>query len=94
MNYFDDKRIVVLGVSFDSVDELGAFAKKFNFNFRLLSDADRRVAVAFGACGDASARHPERVSFLIDERGVIERAYDRVDPRDHAARVLADLQQS
>jgi peroxiredoxin len=31
------------------------------------------------------------VSFLIDEQGAIERVYDQVDPRDHPARVLADV---
>jgi peroxiredoxin len=31
------------------------------------------------------------VSFLIDEHGVIEKVYDQVDPRDHPARVLADI---
>jgi peroxiredoxin len=28
---------------------------------------------------------------LIDEQGKVARVYDRVDPRDHPARVLADI---
>jgi len=27
---------------------------------------------------------------LIDAAGLVERVYDQVDPRDHAARVLID----
>ena len=67
------------------------FAKKNAFAFPLLSDVDRTVALAYGACRDPKARWANRVSFLIDERGQIARAYDRVDPRDHPASVLADL---
>ena len=57
----------------------------------LLSDADHAVAIAYGACPNADARYPDRVSFLIDEHGTIERVYDQVDPRDHPARVLANV---
>jgi peroxiredoxin len=31
------------------------------------------------------------MSFLIGADGRVERIYGRVDPRDHAARVLADV---
>lgn len=81
----------MVGVSFDSVEQNGAFARKYALGFPLLSDVERAVATAYGACDDLKASRPERVSFLIDEQGVIASVYDRVDPRDHAARVLADL---
>jgi thioredoxin-dependent peroxiredoxin len=73
------------------VEDNAAFARKFDFPFALLSDTDRAVALAYGACDKPGASRPERVSFLIDERGTIERVYPQVDPRDHAARVLADV---
>jgi peroxiredoxin Q/BCP len=88
--YFDENNIRVVGVSFDSVEDNAAFARRYEFGFQLLSDADHAVALAYGACA-VDARYPDRVSFLIDERGMIERVYDRVDPRDHPARVLADV---
>jgi peroxiredoxin Q/BCP len=90
-NYFDDANVKVLGVSFDSVEANAAFANKHNFGFPLLSDSDRAVALAYGACTDAKAAHADRVSFLIDEQGRIERVYEQVDPRNHAALVLADI---
>jgi thioredoxin-dependent peroxiredoxin len=73
------------------VEANAAFAKKNDFKFPLLSDGDRTVAIAYGACEDSKAAWPNRVSFLIDEQGQIARAYDRVDPRDHPASVLADI---
>jgi thioredoxin-dependent peroxiredoxin len=78
-------------VSFNSREENAAFARKNDFAFPILSDTNRAVAVAYGACDDVRARYAERVSFLIDEQGAVARIYDRVDPRDHPARVLADL---
>jgi thioredoxin-dependent peroxiredoxin len=90
-SYFDENNIRVVGVSFDSIEDNAAFARRYEFGFPLLSDADRTVAIAYGACAGTEARYPDRVSFLIDERGVIERVYDQVDPRDHPARVLADI---
>jgi len=89
--YFDQSAIEVIGISFDSVADNAAFGRKYDFGFRLLSDATHEIALAFGACAGLKARHPERISFLIDAGGRIERVYDKVDPRDHAAQVLAGL---
>ena len=89
--YYDDNGILIIGVSFDPVDRNAAFAHKFDFKFPLLSDVDRTIAMAYGACSDPKAQHAERVSFLIDEHGKIARVYDSVDPRDHPAKVLAEI---
>jgi peroxiredoxin Q/BCP len=89
--YYDDNGIEIVGVSFDPVDRNAAFAQKYDFKFPLLSDVDRKIALAYGACTEAKAQHAERISFLIDEHGIIARVYDRVDPRDHPARVLAEI---
>lgn len=89
--YFDDAAIQVLGISFDPIERNASFATKYGFQFPLLSDLDRGVALAYGACDSPKAHQPARVSFLIDAKGVVERVYDQVDPRDHAARVLAGI---
>jgi thioredoxin-dependent peroxiredoxin len=89
--YFDESNVLLLGVSFDSVEDNAAFAQKLVLDFPLLCDTSRVVALAYGACQDPKARYPERISVLIDEHGQIIRIYEHVDPRDHVARVLADL---
>jgi thioredoxin-dependent peroxiredoxin len=89
--YFDENNVVLLGVSFDSIEDNADFAQKLGLDFSLLCDTARVVAIAYGACQDAKARYPERISVLIDEQGQVMRVYGQVDPRDHAARVLADL---
>jgi peroxiredoxin Q/BCP len=89
--YFNEYNVIPLGVSFNSIEENAAFAKKETLPFCLLCDTDRSVSLAYGACDDPKAQYPERVSVLINEQGRVERLYQSVDPRDHAARVLADL---
>jgi thioredoxin-dependent peroxiredoxin len=90
-SYYDENNIRVVGISFDTPEDNAAFAEKHQFGFPLLSDSDHLVAIAYGACSGTDARYPDRVSFLIDEHGMIEKVYDHVDPRDHPARVLADV---
>jgi peroxiredoxin Q/BCP len=90
-SFFDESNIALIGASFDQVEDNAAFAQRLGLSFPLLCDSDRSVALAYGACQDLRARYPDRVSVLIDEQGRVMRVYDQVDPRDHAARVLADL---
>jgi peroxiredoxin Q/BCP len=90
-SYFDESNVILLGASFDSVEQNAAFAEKLGLDFPLLCDTDRTLALAYGACPDPKARYPERISVLIDEDGRVARIYEQVDPRDHAARVLVDL---
>ncbi len=90
-NYYEENGVVVLGVSFDSVEDNAAFANKFGFPFTLLCDTERKLGLAYGACDNPKATYAERISYVIDEQGKILRAYPQVDPRIHAAEVLADL---
>ncbi len=80
-----------MGISFDTVEDNAAFAKKFEFNFPLLCDTSRTAGVAYGACEDQTASSAKRISYLIDEQGRIEKAYPKVDTTKHPAEVLADL---
>ena len=46
---FTSAQCVVLGASFDTVEENRAFAEAEDFGFRLLSDVDRTVGRAYEA---------------------------------------------
>jgi peroxiredoxin Q/BCP len=83
--------VQVLGVSFDQVEDNGAFAEKFQFNFPLLCDTGRQLGVAYGAADDAQARSARRISYLIGKDGRIRKAWDKVDASTHPAQVLAEL---
>ncbi len=81
----------MLGASFNTVEENAAFAKKLGVRFPLLCDVGRKLGLAYGACSDPRAQYADRVSILIGRDGKIERVYSQVDPRDHPARILADV---
>jgi thioredoxin-dependent peroxiredoxin len=86
---------VILGASFDSVEENRRFAAEQQFGFRLVSDPDRSVGRSYGVArpsGDQYAAFARRLSYLIGPDGLIARSYDVADVKRHADDVLADLE--
>jgi peroxiredoxin Q/BCP len=83
--------VQVLGASFDTVEKNAKFAKKFEFNFPLLCDVDRRIGVAYGAAEDATAGSAKRISYLIGKDGRIRKAYPKVNAAAHPEEILKDL---
>lgn len=79
---------MILGVSFDTVEENSAFAEKFDFPYHLLCDVDRKIGLAYGACDDASAGYAKRISYLIGPDQRIKRVWLQVDPKSHPSEVL------
>lgn len=86
----------ILGISFDTPEENRAFAEKFGFPYRLLSDADREVGAAYETLREEGHPYravPRRLTYLIDPDGVIARSYAVKDVEVHPDEVLADLRQ-
>ncbi|MBE4619702.1 thioredoxin-dependent thiol peroxidase [Vibrio navarrensis] len=89
----DAHNVVVLGVSTDPVKRLGKFIERDNLNFTLLSDEDHQVAEQFGVWGlkkfmGKTYDGLHRISFLINEQGVIEQVFDKFKTKDHHEVVL------
>ncbi|MBI4142300.1 thioredoxin-dependent thiol peroxidase [Candidatus Uhrbacteria bacterium] len=92
---FSKRKLVVLGVSVDSVKSHAKFAKKYDLPFSLLADEGKAVVRAYGVWGKKKFMGREytgtkRVSFLIDPNGKIAKIYEDVKPAEHAAAVLVD----
>ena len=83
--------LAIAGVSFDAPDANAEFARDEEFPFPLLSDSDKTLALAVGAADSPSQWMARRVSYLVGPEGVVWVTYDTVDPRGHAAQVLADV---
>lgn len=95
-NNFKKRNTSILGISADSVKSQKSFCDKQNFPFSILSDPDKEVINLFEAIGIKKMYGREyegilRVSYLIDENGLIEKAYAKVKPKDHAKEVLKDI---
>ena len=78
-------------MSFDTVEENDAFARKFSFPYPLLCDTERAIGLAYGACDSPTDRTARRISYVIGPDGRIEHAFPKVDPKRHPAEVLALL---
>ncbi|WP_281753636.1 thioredoxin-dependent thiol peroxidase [Neptunitalea chrysea] len=83
----------LLGVSADSVKRQANFKNKYDFPFPLLADEDKTVINAFGVWGPKKFMGKEydgihRMTFIINEEGVVERVIEKVKTKDHAAQIL------
>lgn len=83
--------MVVLGASFDSVDKNCAFAQKFGYPYKLISDTGKTLGSLYDAADPTDPDWPRRISYLIGPDRRIVKAYEKVVPKDHVAQVLADV---
>ena len=83
----------LLGVSADTEKSQRNFSEKFEFPFPLLADVDKEVINAFGVWGPKQFMGKEydgihRKTFIIDEKGTVERVIDKVKTKEHASQIL------
>ena len=93
---FKKLKVLVVGVSVDSVASHKKFANEYKLPFTLLADEDKKVVKLYGVWGKKKFMGREymgtlRASFLINPKGVIEKIYEKVAPADHSREVLEDL---
>lgn len=86
---FEAKNTVLLGISFDTVQENAAFARKFAINYPLLCDVDRKIGLAYGACKSETESYAQRIAYVIDAQGKIENVFEKVDARQFPEEALA-----
>ncbi|MFQ3582375.1 thioredoxin-dependent thiol peroxidase [Chloracidobacterium validum] len=90
---YQEKGIVVLGVSLDDEASHRAFAEKYQLPFTLLADTSHTVSEAYGVYGEQEWQGKKfmglaRKTFLIDEQGVIVKIFDKVNVEAHSQEVL------
>jgi peroxiredoxin Q/BCP len=64
------------------VQELAQFAEKQKAPYAMLSDPDGSVATKYGVL-DPSGKYAQRVTFVIDDKGVLRKVLDKVDVKTH-----------
>jgi len=84
----------IIGVSYDTPEDNRAFADRFGFPYRLLSDPERVAGQAYGTArpeGHERYAVPRRFSYLVDPEGRVARSYVVRDVAAHPGEVLQDL---
>lgn len=87
---------VVLGVSADNLESHDAFIEKYQLNFPLLADEDKKTINDYGVWGEKVVNGKKsigirRMTFLIDEAGNVQTVWPQVTPDDHASEVMAAI---
>ncbi len=78
----------IVGVSPDSEKSHRNFCDKHSLGFTLLADTDHSVCEAFGVWAEKSMYGRKymgvlRTTFVIDENGLVEKIFDKVDTKNH-----------
>jgi len=84
---------IVLGVSPDGEKSHNKFIDKYNLQFDLLVDEDKKLCNAYGVWGRKKFMGREydgvhRTTFIIDENGVIDQIINKVETKRHSQQIL------
>ena len=97
MPQFSEKGAVILGVSKDSVASHKKFEEKFGLPFTLLSDTEKTVIQAYDVWKEKKnygkvTMGVVRSTYLIDEEGIIIKAFGNVKAADNPTQMLNALE--
>ncbi len=96
---FESANAAILGCSADDVEAQTKFRIKHKLNFPLLADTGFQVVEAFGARRMKSFLGKSflgivRMTYWIGPEGKIQKIWNNVTPKGHAAEVLAAIEAS
>lgn len=84
---------VILGISSDNEKSHRKFIEKFELPFSLIADIDKTIHEQFGTWVEKSMYGRKymgtaRVTFVIDENGLIADIIEKVQTKDHTSQIL------
>ena len=93
---FTEKSAVVLGVSKDSVASHKKFQEKYQLSFPILSDTELQVIQAYDVWKEKKlygkvSMGVVRTTYLIDENGIISKAFGKVKAAQNPEQMLEEL---
>lgn len=92
-NYTDfvNLGVEVIGISSDDVYSHQEFIRKYNLPFLLLSDSDKAIRKLFGVPSDFFGLLPGRVTYLVDQNGVIKLVFNSMRGMKHVTKMIEKL---
>lgn len=87
----------VVGISPDSVASHKKFASRFQFGFNLIADTGTEILNAYGVWGEKSMYGRNymgvfRTTFVINEEGIIDDVFEKVDTKNHTDQIVKALE--
>ncbi len=93
---FTEKGAVVIGISKDTAESHRKFTDKYSLPFILLADPDREAIQAYDVWKEKNMYGKAtmgvvRTTYLIDEEGIITRAFAKVKAAENPQQMLNEL---
>lgn len=87
------KGFSVIGVSADSEKSHKGFAEKYSLPFPLIADTSKKILNDYGVWGEKKLYGKTymgvlRTTFVIDEKGIIEKIIEKVNTADHTEQIF------
>jgi thioredoxin-dependent peroxiredoxin len=87
------KGFAVIGVSIDSEKSHKSFTAKYSLPFPLIADTSKKIVNDYGVYGEKKMYGKSyfgivRTTFVIDEKGIIEKIISKVDTQNHTEQIF------
>jgi peroxiredoxin Q/BCP len=87
------KGFVVIGVSMDSEKSHKGFSSKYSLPFPLIADMSRKIINDYGIYREKKLYGKSflgivRTTFVINEKGIIEKIISKVDTKNHSEQIF------
>jgi len=95
-DFWLSKGVDVVGVSPDSSSSHEKFIGKYGLRFNLIADTEKKILQDYGVWGEKmnygkSYMGVIRTTFLINEAGIIEKIFKKVDTKNHTGQIIKEL---
>jgi peroxiredoxin Q/BCP len=92
----EKKGLVILGVSPDDEKKHKKFTEKYELPFTLLADPEKKIVEKYGVWGEKNLYGRKymglhRTTFLIDEKGFIQKIFRKPKSKIHSEEILKEL---
>ena len=84
---------VAIGISTDTLEDQQKFTEKEKLTTPLLADPDKKVTMAYHVLNPKNGK-AQRVTFVIDKKGVVRQIYTKVTPNKHPQDVLEYIKEN
>ena len=95
-DFFISKGFIIIGISADSVESHKKFKDKYNLAFNLIADPERKIINLYEVWGEKKMYGKTtvgllRTTFIINENGIIDKIFKKVDTKTHAEQIIKAL---
>ena len=92
-----EKGFEIIGVSPDNEISHQKFSSKYDLPFELIADTDKKILKGYGVWGEKkmfgkTKEGVHRTTFVIDEKGKIEKVFKKVKTKEHASQILESFE--